>query len=383
MAGLNFKETTTMRRDERKRLLRGSAPGTVERRFFGTEVRAEANGHIGGHAAVFDEEYVLYDSPTLQVVESVKPGTFSRALREKQDVRCLFNHNPDNVLGRTSAGTLEMKEDKTGLAFDCAPPETQLGRDVRVSIQRKDITGCSFSFIAKQQNRTEQDVAGKTVVRREIQDVDVFDVGPVTFPAYKTTDVSARELRAAVGHDLPDAVLARFDVPDGGPDDPSTYPAGEAEEQECRCRCRACYSGDCQECEDYMAECGDAERCGGATRAARAERDDKRKTKRVDGEDLPASSFLYVGDPDKTATWALPWKFSTEDKTKSHLRNALARFSHTKTIPAKDKPAVWRKLVAKCKAYGIHVTGESDAEEIDAESAKARTETLLAEIAIE
>lgn len=81
----------------------------------------------------------------------------------------------------------------------------------------------------------------------------------------------------------------------------------------------------------------------------------EKKTKRVDGEDLTAGDFLYVGDPDKTETWKLPWKFSTEEKTKSHLRNALARFNQA-DIPSEEKDKVWKKLVRLCKEHDIEVS---------------------------
>lgn len=84
----------------------------------------------------------------------------------------------------------------------------------------------------------------------------------------------------------------------------------------------------------------------------------KAKTKRVAGEDLPASAFAYVGDPDRTETWKLPIKFSTDDKTKSHIRNAIARFSSTKGIPSDKKDAVWQKIVNAAKQHGIEVSSE-------------------------
>ncbi len=85
-----------------------------------------------------------------------------------------------------------------------------------------------------------------------------------------------------------------------------------------------------------------------------------KRTKRVAGEDLEASAFAYVGDPEKTETWKLPIKFSTEAKTKSHIRNAIARFDQTQGIPADEKPKVWRKIVAAAKEHGIEVGEEKE-----------------------
>lgn len=81
------------------------------------------------------------------------------------------------------------------------------------------------------------------------------------------------------------------------------------------------------------------------------------RTKRVAGEDLTADCFAYVGDPDKTETWKLPIKFSTEAKTVSHIRNALARFSQTQGIPESERAAVLAKIRRAAKEHGID-TGE-------------------------
>jgi hypothetical protein len=76
-----------------------------------------------------------------------------------------------------------------------------------------------------------------------------------------------------------------------------------------------------------------------------------KRTKRVAGEDLPPSAFLIVGDPEKTETWHLPVEFSTEEKTKSHIRNALARFNQTEGATAADH----KRLVALAEKHGIDV----------------------------
>ncbi len=84
------------------------------------------------------------------------------------------------------------------------------------------------------------------------------------------------------------------------------------------------------------------------------------KTKRVAGEDLPASCFAYVGDAEDTGTWKLPYKgFSTEAKNKSHVRNALARFNQTQGIPSGEKAKVKSKLVSAAKKHGIEVSDKS------------------------
>lgn len=82
------------------------------------------------------------------------------------------------------------------------------------------------------------------------------------------------------------------------------------------------------------------------------------KTKRVDGEDLPASSFLIVGDAEDTSTWKLPWKFGSDETTAAHLRNALARFDQMTDVSEDDKKKAWAKLKRLCKEYGIEVADD-------------------------
>ena len=79
------------------------------------------------------------------------------------------------------------------------------------------------------------------------------------------------------------------------------------------------------------------------------------KTRRVAGEDLPASAFAYAGDPADPKTWKLPIEFSTEQKTKTHIRSALARFRQTRGIPESDRAKVWTNLEAAAKKHGIAV----------------------------
>ena len=85
------------------------------------------------------------------------------------------------------------------------------------------------------------------------------------------------------------------------------------------------------------------------------------KTKEVDGEHLTAGDFVYVGNPDDTSTWSLPWHFSTEEKTQSHLRDALARFDQDEVIPEAHKAEAHAKLVRLAKEHGIDVDTKKNA----------------------
>jgi hypothetical protein len=104
-----------------------------------------------------------------------------------------------------------------------------------------------------------------------------------------------------------------------------------------------------------------------------------KKTKRVAGEDLTADCFAYVGDPEKTDTWKLPIKFSDDEKTKRHIRNALARFDQTKGIPEDKKDEVKAKIVAAAKKNGIDVEEEGQKTTRILTAAKAAIKTIVKE----
>lgn len=84
------------------------------------------------------------------------------------------------------------------------------------------------------------------------------------------------------------------------------------------------------------------------------------KTKRVAGEDLAASAFLLVGDSEKTDTWNLPVRFSSEAKTVRHIRNALARINQVKGHSADAIATARKKLHALAAKHGIDVSGENE-----------------------
>ncbi len=151
------------------------------------ELRSTGPRRIAGYAARFDGQADLGG-----FIERIRPGAFARVLKSKPDVRCLFNHDANNILGRTSAGTLALSEDSQGLKFSCELPDTQFANDLWKSISRGDVCGCSFAFTVRSDT-------WPTATTREIVDIEkLYDVGPVTYPAYESTSVDARrELVAA------------------------------------------------------------------------------------------------------------------------------------------------------------------------------------------
>lgn len=163
------------------------------------EVRAEADGPlIAGHGAVFNS--LSHDLGGFR--EQIKPGAFRRTLRQNPDIMSFFNHNPDNILGRTSNKTLTVSEDLQGLAFQVAPPDTVWARDLLTSMQRGDIGDASFAF------RVVKDEWGQGedgTILRTIIEVELFEVGPVTMGAYPAADSGVRALLTRAGLD-PDAI---------------------------------------------------------------------------------------------------------------------------------------------------------------------------------
>lgn len=166
----------------------------IERRFMpATEVRAEGSGKnlvLCGYAATFGT--VSHDLGGFR--EVLSRGCFSRALRENQDVIANINHSrePERILGRTTAGTLDLKEDARGLKFRCDLPDTQAARDAHAQVRAGNISGCSFAFTPQQQrwDHNWQDKQGQRCSLRYVDDLDLFDVSPiVTDPAYPDTDV--------------------------------------------------------------------------------------------------------------------------------------------------------------------------------------------------
>lgn len=164
---------------------------TVEYRAFPLiEVRAAAEGEgpkIVGHAAVFEvisEKLGLFR-------EKIARGAFTKTIQEA-DVRALWNHDPNYVLGRTKARTLTLSEDEHGLAIEITPPATSWARDFIETLRRGDVDQMSFGFRAvKEQWEGEGDLG----LLRILKEVELFDVSPVTFPAYPQTDVQVRALK--------------------------------------------------------------------------------------------------------------------------------------------------------------------------------------------
>ena len=167
--------------------------GREELRFtpLRAEWRVEENEDgtvkITGHAAVFDK----WSEDMYGFREKVAKGAFTRTIKDGDDVRALWNHDPNFVLGRTKSGTLRLSEDKVGLAIEIDAPTTQTIRDLVLEpMRRGDVDQMSFGFSVVEENWKEG--KDKEPDERTLIEVDLYDVSPVTYPAYADTDVAVR-----------------------------------------------------------------------------------------------------------------------------------------------------------------------------------------------
>jgi HK97 family phage prohead protease len=133
-----------------------------------------------GHAIVFNSLSVDLGG----FREVIRPEAVMRVLAEGTDLRALWNHDSAFPLGRISAGTLQIRKDARGLVAEIDP--NAQGWQF-ASIKRGDVTGMSFAFQALDDDWR---MDGDSVIR-EVKDMAMSEVSPVTFPAYPATDISA------------------------------------------------------------------------------------------------------------------------------------------------------------------------------------------------
>ena len=148
----------------------------------------EENGKrfLDGYFAVFDQPYEVCPG----WIETVAPGAFSRTLREGKDVKVLWNHNTDLVLGSTENRTAHLSEDDVGLHGPVEiNEEDQDAKNAIARVARGDVRGCSFGFEIR---GMEESWDENGTYRTRLTDVELFEVSPCTFPAYAQTSITAR-----------------------------------------------------------------------------------------------------------------------------------------------------------------------------------------------
>ena len=136
-------------------------------------------------------------------------GAFSRSI-EEDDVRVIWQHNPEYVFGRNTAGTAELEEDDRGLRYRVVAPDTQWARDALESIRRGDVTQNSFMFSVPQGGDEWEIKDGMSY--RTVREARLFEVGPQTFPAYPDTSVAVRSLQEWQRSQEPEPAAAPDDL---------------------------------------------------------------------------------------------------------------------------------------------------------------------------
>jgi HK97 family phage prohead protease len=166
----------------------------LERRMTTGEVEARAKGssiYVEGYASVFDKRSGNLGG----FVERVKPSAFDKTISEA-DVRALWNHDPQYVLGRSKAGTLELSIDQSGLYYRSLLPNTSYARDLAELLERRDVQESSFTFFKVQDDWA---VNENGEAERSLIEVGLIDVAPVTFPAYPDATSGVARRNALMG----------------------------------------------------------------------------------------------------------------------------------------------------------------------------------------
>jgi HK97 family phage prohead protease len=162
-------------------------------------------GKLGGYAAVFDQTTDLGWLGSERLARSA----FDDRLGD--DVRALWNHDASALLGRSTSGTLRLSVDSTGLEYEVDLPDTTLGRDMRVLVERGDVDGASFGFVPGTWEWDDaQELRTHTAVSR------LVDVSPVTFPAYAGASTQARSVTDLAARSRSQLIRARARIALGG-----------------------------------------------------------------------------------------------------------------------------------------------------------------------
>lgn len=213
----------------------------IERRFLSQEFRVskkDGSPKINGYAALYGVRSENFGG----WVEVIAPDAFDACLAATPDVRALFNHDANLILGRTRSGTLKLTSDATGLAYEILPPETQVARDLIISMERGDISQSSFGFVCTDAAWGYDEVNGLDI--RTVKQATLFDVSPVTYPAYNDTTSEARSLPP----DMPVEVRSKL---------AASMPEKRASNNGngCECDCTQCMADACGLCSDE--DCND------------------------------------------------------------------------------------------------------------------------------
>lgn len=170
----------------------GTLTGTgLETRTAPDAIKWESEGRkVYGYAARFNS----ISKNLGGFVERIQPKAFKRSIEAPNaDIFSLVNHEDRLVLGRTSAKTLRVWEDSEGLGFEALMPSTTYANDLVISLDRRDVSECSFGFLTPPGGDS-WSLTPENFPLRDLRDVDLREVSIVTFPAYNETSAGVRSL---------------------------------------------------------------------------------------------------------------------------------------------------------------------------------------------
>lgn len=156
----------------------------LEIRGHGT-LKATGNKTLTGYAAVFNSEANLPG-----FTEVIRQGAFAKSLATGSNIRALYHHQGDALLGTTRGGTLKLSEDGHGLKFDLALPDTTHGRDLAILVDRGDVAGASFGFKVRDGGDRWEERGNQLV--RELLDLELYEITLTHDPAYSDTTIAMR-----------------------------------------------------------------------------------------------------------------------------------------------------------------------------------------------
>lgn len=190
------------------------------------ETDAEGQMKITGYAAVFNSRSEpIWD----YFIEQIAPGAFRKSIQEGDQVM-LWDHDTGRVLGRVSSRTLTLTEDSKGLRFETSLPDNTWGHDAYESIRRGDVKGASFRFSVVKEEWAQPERKGDYPLRT-LKEVNISEVSPTAFPAYRATEVEARSILESSGIEI-ETQEAASDVPPAEPESPATETENRSEAAE-------------------------------------------------------------------------------------------------------------------------------------------------------
>ena len=172
---------------ERKAQALRNKTGKMERRTINSEIASKEGQGCEGHGIVFNELTHLGENVYERILADGFNGT--------GDVVVTFNHNWDKVLGREASGTAKIEVTERGVKYVVDElPDTTYARDLKESLKRGDVAGSSFTFMIEKDSWKEED--GKMI--RTVEKYKVYEMGPVTLPAYQQTDTALRMAKSSL-----------------------------------------------------------------------------------------------------------------------------------------------------------------------------------------